>query len=460
MKLQLRPKAHLSSNEEQGLTITVPNQSPLILKKVSTTFTQVFHTLSTEGASETELNQLISQADGFTGTVLLFQYLAILDKHGLLMRTLQHNGADWMTICPTAVSPIPPATFAQTESYRLSRFAYIRQENGQMLAETPKGTSQLWLHQPSALALYGTLAQAHTSQTVAQQFPHLSKSMIEQCLTLLVQSHFIEPASQQASTAEQMWEFHDLLFHSRSRLGRHGDVYGKADPFQGQIDPLPVVPDVNAEVVVPLLKPNLVEVQAREESLTAVMESRRSLRHHNQQTPLTIEQLGEFLYRTIAIRRIVEASNYSVRPLPSSGVSHELEVYPVVQNVTGIEAGMYYYHPSEHALYLITKPNPYVTQLLQMAWHAIGQASQPQLLLNITSRIGRVQWKYRALSYASTLKHVGILYQNMYLVATAMGLAPCALGGGNSDLFSLASGKDYLAEPLVGEFVLGSVGSH
>jgi hypothetical protein len=45
----------------------------------------------------------------------------------------------------------------------------------------------------------------------------------------------------------------------------------------------------------------------------------------------------------------------------------------------------------------------------------------------------------------------------MYLVATAMGLAPCALGGGDSDLFAQASGLDYLAESAVGEFILGSL---
>jgi hypothetical protein len=44
----------------------------------------------------------------------------------------------------------------------------------------------------------------------------------------------------------------------------------------------------------------------------------------------------------------------------------------------------------------------------------------------------------------------------MYLVATALGLAPCALGGGNSDAFAAAAGTDYYAESTVGEFVLGS----
>lgn len=42
----------------------------------------------------------------------------------------------------------------------------------------------------------------------------------------------------------------------------------------------------------------------------------------------------------------------------------------------------------------------------------------------------------------------------MYLVATAMGLAPCALGNGDPALFAAASGIDALEETSVAEFAL------
>ena len=44
----------------------------------------------------------------------------------------------------------------------------------------------------------------------------------------------------------------------------------------------------------------------------------------------------------------------------------------------------------------------------------------------------------------------------MYLVATAMHLAPCALGGGNSAAFAQAAGTNEFDESSVGEFLLGS----
>ena len=61
----------------------------------------------------------------------------------------------------------------------------------------------------------------------------------------------------------------------------------------------------------------------------------------------------------------------------------------------------------------------------------------------------------RAVSQGLPIK-VGALYQTMYLVGTAMGLAPCGLGGGHSDLFTQAAGTNYLEETSVGEFILGS----
>ncbi len=78
------------------------------------------------------------------------------------------------------------------------------------------------------------------------------------------------------------------------------------------------------------------------------------------------------------------------------------------------------------------------------------------MLITLASRFQRLSWKYESIVYATTLKNVGVLLQTMYLVATAMGLAPCALGNGNSDLFAAAAGTDYYAETSVGEFMLGS----
>jgi SagB-type dehydrogenase family enzyme len=81
---------------------------------------------------------------------------------------------------------------------------------------------------------------------------------------------------------------------------------------------------------------------------------------------------------------------------------------------------------------------------------------RPQVVLVLTARFARMAWKYETMAYAVMLKHVGVIFQTLYLVATAMGLAPCALGNGGADLFARAAGLDPLVEGSVGEFVIGS----
>jgi SagB-type dehydrogenase family enzyme len=86
----------------------------------------------------------------------------------------------------------------------------------------------------------------------------------------------------------------------------------------------------------------------------------------------------------------------------------------------------------------------------------MGKQEIPQVLIVIIARFQPLAWKYESIAYALMLKHVGALYQTMYLVATAMNLAPCGIGRGDSDLFAKAAGCNYYAETSVGEFALGS----
>ncbi len=85
-----------------------------------------------------------------------------------------------------------------------------------------------------------------------------------------------------------------------------------------------------------------------------------------------------------------------------------------------------------------------------------GLSQPPDVLITVAARFGRLAWKYEGVAYSLALKNLGGLYQQMYLVATALGLAPCALGAGNSDTFAQATGLDYFAETSVGEFILSA----
>ena len=145
------------------------------------------------------------------------------------------------------------------------------------------------------------------------------------------------------------------------------------------------------------------------------------------------------------------------RPYPSGGTLYPLEIYPVVQACRDLAPGLYHYCSAGHRLERLSGKTAEVVQLLGHAGMAAGMLGEAvQVLLIFTARFQRVAYKYERLAYSLILKEAGVLMQNMYLAATAMDLAPCALGTGDSDLFARAIRGNYYDETSVGEFLLGS----
>jgi SagB-type dehydrogenase family enzyme len=118
---------------------------------------------------------------------------------------------------------------------------------------------------------------------------------------------------------------------------------------------------------------------------------------------------------------------------------YELEIYVIVRLCQGLSQGVYHYDPLNHHLEMIFEfesDTDILTTSGYGMWNANAIAQSPQVILVITARFGRLFRKYRSVAYALVLKHVGILKQNFYLVATNMGLAPTAAGVGDSDAFA------------------------
>jgi SagB-type dehydrogenase family enzyme len=292
-------------------------------------------------------------------------------------------------------------------------------------------------------------------------------------LALLVRAGMVVAVDQDGKTAEDRdpallsWEFHDLYFHSRSRAGRHDSLVGATFPGVGCLEqPPPLKPPAVGAETIDLFRPDLDQMLHNDPPFALVAEQRRSLRAHAAE-PITDRQLGEFLYRVARVREAYEMDvpsphgpvrmAFTSRPYPAPGGLYELEVYPIVNRCAGLPAGLYHYDPARHRLERLTGPTGDTDLLLADAALATGMTpASVQVLLVLAARFPRVAWKYSMLAYALTLKHVGVLYQTMYLAATAMGLAPCAIGAGDSDVLARAAGLDYFAEPAVGELLLGS----
>ncbi|GIK38494.1 MAG: dehydrogenase [Chloroflexota bacterium] len=433
----------------------------LPLGQASKGLAAVLRLLSAEGATEKELIDLAGQYDGSVGLPKILYYLQRFTQSGLICHTVISNGIKLATIVPTS----PTYQFRLVEPvldrpYSLSRFAYLHQNGGQFVLESPLAQAKIVLHSWQATAMLHGLATSRTLIELGKDFQDITDASVSLFMSLLLGCDMVREDGKEEPETLAQWDFHDLLFHSRSRLGRHAGPYGATYRFRNKIQPLPVVKPLTSGETISLYKPDLDTLKKDDPSFTWVLEERQSLRNHNSDRPITVEQLGEFLYRTARIRTLHQAEQglyeYSSRPYPNGGACYELELYVAARACTGLGQGLYHYDPREHQLCRLADRADAVDVLLQEASYAAAAQSKPQVLIILAARFQRVTWKYEAMAYALILKNVGVLYQTMYLVATAMGLAACALGGGNSDSFAAAAGTDYYAETSVGEFTLGT----
>lgn len=398
------------------------------------------------------------------GEADIAEFVDRLLSDGWLMTTVGTAGRPLYTVQPFQPPPERKAPL-ETGGSELSRFAVMHREHGRMVIESPLSWGRMVVHDPEVLALVGRLgcrpsgSGSGSEEAEDAADPDVPERLLDDLrwLGLSVPAQ----GSEENELGLRQWSPHELWFHRRTRTGgptHLGRGYGRTQWAKGTFAPLPARSGAFTGPGVDLRRLDLAEVADRDRPLQAVMEERRSVRAHDDDRPLTVDQLGELLHRTAADRGSFEADQveYRSKPYPSGGSAYELEIYPVVRLVSGLAAGMYHYDGAEHRLRLVRPPDTRSARLLANAARAAGATAPPQVLLVITARFGRLMWAYEEMPYALILKHVGVLYQTLYLAATAMGLAPCALGGGSATAFTELTGLDYTVESAVGEFMLGS----
>lgn len=457
--LSLKKEITLTEDLEKQL-ILKSSQHKLTFKPTGMGLRTALKHLVNGGATIAQLSEWMQQDKGYSA-LKLYPYLQKFSCLGWLCHSVIAEKP-----IAIAIPTVPNALFStsqptDTARYSLSQFALMRQIDGQMILESPLSLIQIHLIDWRAVALVAKLASPRTCAELTDGLDGGITTIIKPFLSLLLNAQMLTEVLangtlEETNTTLTQWEFHDLLFHTYSRIGRHSQPIGGTYRFKDKIEPLPMLKPRMSQEAIALYRPDLETLKATDIPFTRVLESRKSVREYGE--AIDFRQLGEFLYRTARIKNItqIEGQEFSQRPYPSGGGLYELELYPVINDCQGIVSGIYHYHPQEHQLYKLSEKNKIVESLLTDASLSMGGQPKPPILIVITARFQRLAWKYERIAYALMLKHVGALYQTMYLVATAMNLAPCGLGCGDSDLFARAINSNYYAETSVGEFALGT----
>lgn len=391
-----------------------------------------------------------------------------LARHGLLEYRLfsPRDGQDLVIIEPQVADYWPRrAKLGSGDTIVLSRFAYLRRQHDAMVLESPRAGALFRICDPTIASTLALLSRPQKISRLRSQAASLNLDL----LGLLLDSRMLIKLGTKDGdglrTGEGdgnlvLWDFHDLVFHTRSTEGRHTNPVGGAFTYAGVVPPLPAV-----RPPWPGKKIELGKFPAPEpvSPFANLLRERHSVRDFDDQHPITLAELAQFLDTTARVLSEWKTGpgdgspelTYSTRPYPAAGSAYELELYLAVSNCEGLARGLYHYDAGGHALVAIEVSAQQLQSLVMAAEFAMDAPGPPQILITIAARFGRISWKYSSIAYSLILKDVGSLIQTFYLAATDMGLGGCAIGTGNIDLFAKATGLEFHVEGPVGQFALG-----
>jgi SagB-type dehydrogenase family enzyme len=395
-----------------------------------------------------------------------------LARRGLLEYRLRQpqNDEDQVVIEPQIADYWPQTPpLDNADALVLSRFAYMRRRGNDMVLESPRAGALFKICDPKVAAALAVLSTPQQIKRLRRQagFPGTELLALLVDCQILFKTDVAGNSGLRSAEGDNdlvLWDFHDLLFHTRSTEGRHANPVGGAYPYAGLVTPLPAVRPPWPGKKIDLRAFSVVDGAAIS-PVAKLLRERHSTRSFNDQRPITLAELAQFLNGTARVlstsRSNIGLGNdgpvveYTTRPYPSAGAAHELELYLAVDTCEGLARGFYHYDAGGHALVPIDVRTDQLEALLTGAEYAMGASAKPQILITIAARFGRVLWKYSSIAYALILKDVGVLTQTLYLMATDMGLGGCAIGIANIDLFAKMTGVEFHIEGPVGQFAIG-----
>ncbi|MCP4619357.1 MAG: SagB/ThcOx family dehydrogenase [Bradyrhizobium sp.] len=389
-----------------------------------------------------------------------------LAQRGLLEYRLfsPHDGQDLVVIEPQAPGYWPQrAKLRDSDTLVLSRFAYLHRRGHDMVLESPRAGVLFRIGDPDIAAMLCALSRPQKVSALrrdAAAFIDLAGLLLDcEILLKLGRNDGDGLRLNEGDGNLVLWDFQDLLFHTRSTEGRHANPLGGTYTYAEAVPPLPAVRSVWPGRKIELRKLSTSEPAS---DFAKLLRERHSIRDFDDEHPVTLAELAQFLDTTARVLSQWNSgthsgpdATYSTRPYPSAGSAYELELYLAVSNCEGLARGLYHYDAGGHALVAIEVPAQQLQPLLAAAEFAVDASGPPQVLITIAARFGRISWKYSSIAYSLILKDVGCMIQTFYLTATDMGLGGCAIGTINIDLFAKMTGLEFHVEGPVGQFALG-----
>lgn len=439
IRWRLTDGARLEEGGEDTLVLRKPDGSATAMQARSQAVRAALLGLNAAGIDEDDLAPLSLGSDD--EPVVLYT-LAVLRRSGFLVATVEIGGVAWATLVPTARRFSLPGNWRRVPPAPLSRFALLRADGGDMRLECTEAAAAFVLRDARAVTTVFALRSAPVDLAdPARAFASLLSAL-----------GFATAEAEAPAT--EMWEFHDRLLFTRSRLledlrpfgptfrfrDRHDEPAPQGRPYGGRRIPLP---DGSRDSGA---------------SFRSLVMARRSRRIMGTK-PVRLEDIAIIFDRVERARPApsdLPGIIGAIRPRPSGGARYELDFYLAAGECEGLAPGLYRYDGNTHDLEEVGAGSV-AAPMLAMAEDAWGHPGKPpQALIVVSARHPRLAYKYEKMAYRLSLLHAGIVLQMLYLTCTELGLHGCALGSMSQPLFERATGRSSFEEASIVEFGFGS----
>ncbi|MGD8501070.1 MAG: SagB/ThcOx family dehydrogenase [Phycisphaerales bacterium] len=189
---------------------------------------------------------------------------------------------------------------------------------------------------------------------------------------------------------------------------------------------------------------------SRAMSLDQTLKQRRSVRDF-QARPVSKGQLSYLLWASTGIQRV--ENGYEFRTAPSAGALYPVETYVVINNVKGLEAGVYHCSIRAHQLEQLGRGD--LRQRIAAAALAQGMCAKAAVVFVWSAIFDRCKWKYGQRAYRYIYLDAGHIAENLALAAVSLNLGCCEIGALYDEKVNAIVGIDGVEESVICMAVIG-----
>jgi SagB-type dehydrogenase family enzyme len=154
-----------------------------------------------------------------------------------------------------------------------------------------------------------------------------------------------------------------------------------------------------------------------------ILRNRKSIRTYSTK-PVSLSELAFLLWASTGIQRVEHRMEF--RTSPSAGALYPIETYLVINNVEGLEQGIYHYNIQAHVLEQL-KVGFFGQQLADASLGQLMVAESPVAFV-WTGVFERSKWKYMQRAYRYVYLDAGIVGENLALASVGVGFGSCQIG--------------------------------